>query len=220
MRKDSETLAVEKIKEMIFNSEFSENQRITETSLSKMIGLSRTPIRVALKTLEASGLLKKLDGRGYNAKQITKSDQKNAISILGLLEAQAAQNLSMNGMSRVVRERLETSLQTTEKIINHNTLDKSALDAFDFANIIFHKSIIQASDNQLIEEFVSRLSSLYIKSIEAYSDKKVSINNLIISHSQHALIKEAIEKGDSGRTFSLMKEHTTYEGDYYNLFSK
>ena len=219
MKINSESIATEKIKEMIINGEFNEDQRLTETSLSKLIGLSRTPVRIALKTLETSGLLYKLDGRGYLAKQISNSDQKEAFSVLGVLEAQAAQNLSMNGMTRLVRERLETSLQTTEKIIRHNNLDKASLEAFDFANIIFHKSIIQAGDNSLIQELISKLNTFYNYKKDNSKENKMTLVQLIITHSQHTLIKEAIEKGDSGRTFSLMREHSTFEKENIELFS-
>ena len=214
MKKDSEVFAVDAIKKMIISGEFEEDERLTETSLSQLIGLSRTPVRVALKTLEASGLLTKLDGRGYKARQITSADRSDAVTIIGLLEAQAAAKISMNGMSRVVRQRLETSILATEKIITLNVIDKSSLETYDFANLVFHKTIVQASENRFIIEFVSRLNALPGETINSLPPSKELLSHLIVSHTQHVLLKDAIESGDSGKSFALMQEHANFENEY------
>ena len=66
---NSEEAVADAIRRMIVESVFDEDERITESSLSRKLGASRTPVRMALKLLHAEGLLIKLEGRGYKATQ-------------------------------------------------------------------------------------------------------------------------------------------------------
>ena len=59
---NSEEAVVDAIRRMIVESRFDEDERITESSLSRKLGASRTPVRMALKLLHAEGILIKLEG--------------------------------------------------------------------------------------------------------------------------------------------------------------
>ena len=64
---NSEEAVADAIRRMIVESRFDEDERITESNLSRKLGASRTPVRMALKLLHAEGMLVKLEGRGYRA---------------------------------------------------------------------------------------------------------------------------------------------------------
>ena len=64
----------EKIRQMLVNGAFDAETTITETNLSRKLGVSRTPVRTALKVLAAEGFLTARDGRGYIARAFSKKD--------------------------------------------------------------------------------------------------------------------------------------------------
>ena len=215
---NAENKATDTIRKMIMDGQFEAAQTITETKLSAVLNLSRTPIRAAMKTLEAEGLLLKRDGRGYTARQISDTDLSDAFAVRGALEGLAAHKLAMTGLSRIARERLDTSLITTENVVKRGKIDKDSLEAYAVANLIFHKTIMQAADNQFIIDCASRLNILPPARLGAMLDTDHSITRLTISHAQHALIRRAIDTGDSDRAFSLMREHASYTDEYFDLF--
>ncbi|MGB1872053.1 MAG: GntR family transcriptional regulator [Candidatus Puniceispirillaceae bacterium] len=209
------------IRQMITDKAFGEHERITESDLSRKLGVSRTPVRMALKLLHAEGLLTKLEGRGYRARQFSSDALLQATEVRGVLEGLAAQKLAHTGLSSLNRERLDRSVEATSAIIGRGMIDKEAIEAFTVANLIFHRTIMQGSDNPFIEDCLRRLKVMPDSGIgEVLGGDHVgwSLNRVIVSHSQHVIIKKAIETGDGARAFSMMREHSSAPAEYHELF--
>ena len=68
---------------MILSGEFAPGERMSELRLVKRLGVSRTPLRLALATLEHEGLLQGLKSRGYVVREFTKADISDAIELRG-----------------------------------------------------------------------------------------------------------------------------------------
>ena len=88
-KNNSDEAVADAIREMIACNAFEAGERITESELSRKLGASRTPIRMALKLLHAEGLLTKLDGRGYSARAFSEEAQAQATEVRGVLEGLA-----------------------------------------------------------------------------------------------------------------------------------
>ena len=219
--KNSDEAVAEAIREMIASSAFKADERITESDLSRRLGASRTPIRMALKLLHAEGLLNKLDGRGYSARTFSEEAQVQATEVRGVLEGLAAQRLANGGLSSLNRERLNKSVEATGTLIGRGVLDNEAIEAFTVANLIFHRTIMQGSDNPFIEDCLRRLKVMPDSGVgEVVGSDHVSwsLNRIIVSHSQHVIIKRAIETGDGTRAFNMMREHSSAPAEYHELF--
>lgn len=202
------------IRKMISNNEFGEHEKITESELGRKLGASRTPVRMALKLLHSEGLLTKSDGRGYLARQFSEESMLHAAEVRGVLEGLAAQRMARSGLSSLNRERLEKSVDATATIINRGIIDKEAIEAFKVANLIFHRTIIQGCDNAFVEDSLRRLQiMLHNDTVEM-----LSLNSIIVSHSQHLVIKKSIESGDGGRAFNMMREHVNASTDNQETF--
>ena len=93
---NSEEAVADAIRRMIVESRFDEDERITESNLSRKLGASRTPVRMALKLLHAEGMLIKLEGRGYRARLFSEEAHVHATEVRGVLEGLAAQRLARN----------------------------------------------------------------------------------------------------------------------------
>ena len=218
---NSDEAVANAIRDMITDNRFDEQERITESDLSRKLGASRTPVRMALKLLHAEGLLTKLDGRGYRARQFSEEALLQATEVRGVLEGLAAQRLARTGLSSLNRERLDRSVEAPAAIITRGIVDKEAIEAFAVANLIFHRTIMQGSDNPFIEDCLRRLKVMPDSGVgEVLGGDRVtrSLNRIIVSHSQHLIIKKAIEAGDGARAFNMMREHSSAPAEYHELF--
>ena len=217
---NSDEAVANAIRDMITDNRFDEQERITESELSRKLGASRTPVRMALKLLRAEGLLTELDGRGYRAGQFSEEALLQATEVRGVLEGLAAQRLARTGLSSLNRERLDRSVEATAAIITRGIVDKEAIEAFAVANLIFHRTIMQGSDNPFIEDCLRRLKVMPDSGVgEVLGGDRVtwSLNRIIVSHSQHLIIKKAIEAGDGARAFNMMREHSSAPAEYHEL---
>jgi len=218
---NSDEAVADSIREMIADNAFDEHERITESDLSRRLGASRTPVRMALKLLHAEGLLTKLEGRGYQARQFSEEAHLHATEVRGVLEGLAAQRLARIGLSSLNRERLDKSVEATASIIRRGLIDNEAIEAFAVANLIFHRTIMQGSDNPFIEDCLRRLNVMPDSGVgEVLGRDRVSwsLNRIIVSHSQHLIIKKAIEASDGARAFAMMREHSSASAEYHELF--
>ena len=218
---NSDEAVANTIREMITENAFAEHERITESDLSRKLGASRTPVRMALKLLHAEGLLTKLEGRGYRARQFSDEALLQATEVRGVLEGLAAQRLARTGLSALNRERLDKSVEATAAIIGRGIIDNEAIEAFAVANLIFHRTIMQGSDNPFVEDCLRRLKVMPDSGVgEVLGSDRVSwsLNRVIVSHSQHLIIKKAIEAGDGARAFNMMREHSSAPAEYHELF--
>jgi len=218
---NSEDTVADAIRKMIVAKRFDEEERITESDLSRRLGASRTPVRMALKLLHAEGLLTKLEGRGYHARQFSDDALHQATEVRGVLEGLAAQKLAQSGLSALNRERLDKSVEATAAIISRGVIDEEAIEAFAVANLIFHRTIMRGSDNPFIDDCLRRLKVIPDSGVgEVLGSDRVSwsLNRVIVSHSQHLVIKKAIEAGDGARAFNMMREHSSAPVEYHELF--
>src|SRR5688500_13000545 len=74
----------------ILAGRFAQDSRVAEEMIAKERGVSRTPVRHALRALEQEGLLRRLPRRGYRVRSYTISEIADAIEVRGELEAMAA----------------------------------------------------------------------------------------------------------------------------------
>ena len=87
------------LRELVLEGAFAPGERVPEIELAKRLGVSRTPLRLALSTLAHEGLLEPLAGGGFVVRSFTRADVFDGIELRGVLEGTAA---------RLAAERLES----------------------------------------------------------------------------------------------------------------
>src|SRR5918998_2661317 len=93
------------LRELLFSGAFKPGERVPELRLVEELGVSRTPLRIALVTLEHEGLLETLPGGGFVVREFTRADVDDAIELRGVLEGTAA---------RLAAERLDSPRELDE----------------------------------------------------------------------------------------------------------
>lgn len=135
-------LATTKLTEAIVSGYFKAGQRLVETELSQEFGVSRAPLREALRTLAGEGLVEIRQNRGCYVAKPSLEDMEKMVVLRALLEGAAARAL--------VHERCETAIATIE---GHHAAMAAAAAAGDRAAFLrahweFHHAIAAGSDNK------------------------------------------------------------------------
>ena len=97
--------AQQRLRELILSGHLAAGSRIAELALVERLGMSRTPIRVALMRLGQEGLLDALPGGGYAVRTFSERDVADAIELRGTLEGLAARLAAERGVSSVLLQR-------------------------------------------------------------------------------------------------------------------
>src|SRR5438093_79098 len=100
------------LRELVFSGEFAPGERLSEVELAERLGVSRTPLRMALMTLAHEGLLEPLSRRGFVVRAFSRADVTDAIELRGVLEGTAARFAREH--ARLSRLNLELVLENRE----------------------------------------------------------------------------------------------------------
>jgi GntR family transcriptional regulator of vanillate catabolism len=208
----SQTLrATLRLRELILDGELRGGERLSEIPLAERLGVSRTPLRLALAGLEHEGLLEPADGGGFAVCSFTRKDVEDAIDLRGVLEGTAA---------RLAAERLEDpgELEAMQGCVAQiDTLvrpDRPAIDAFERyveLNERFHALLLALAKSRAVDAAYARVHSLPFASASAFvllqSELPESHRILYLAHAHHRGILEAIELREGARAEALAREH-------------
>src|SRR6185369_11991351 len=111
-----------RLRELIVGGELRPGQRIAELSLVERIGVSRTPIRMALVRLQEEGLLEALPGGGFVVKDFSEDDIHDAIELRGTIEGLAARLAAERGVSPVLVAEARECLERIDQVLAQREL--------------------------------------------------------------------------------------------------
>ncbi|AWM15935.1 MULTISPECIES: GntR family transcriptional regulator [Bacillus] len=143
------------LKKMIFNGTFKPGERINETQLAKSFGVSRSPIREAMRLLEKDGLLKADDRNGFSITSLTAKDVDEIYKIRIPLE-QLAVELVIDEANEEELAILEKQLEETEKAIHNGTEDTEIISL----NQRFHELLVDFSHNRHLKNLLEHVNDL------------------------------------------------------------
>lgn len=199
------------LRRMIAEGQLRPGERIGEVATAEALGVSRMPVRTALRALETEGLVVKLGGRGYAARAISAADIHGAIEVRGVLEGLAAWRVAQRGLSAPEAQRFAACLAQGEAIFSKGRLAEGDLDLFYSYNIAFHDLLIAASGNPSIEHALARNNHLPFASASAlavdWSDRPAEFTHLLAAHRAHCAVVDAIVRRDADRAERIMRDH-------------
>lgn len=186
----------EKLREQIFNRELEPGSWIDEQKLAADYGISRTPLREALKVLAVEGLVTMKVRRGAYVTEMSADDVTQVYRLLGLLEADAAAE---------VAERAGDA-QIAELRALHDQLEKRAgqRDAFFLANEQFHLRLLGIAGNRWRAQIVGDLRKVMKLNRHHSLFKQGRVEE---SLAEHRAVMVALEQRDADAAARLMRAH-------------
>jgi DNA-binding GntR family transcriptional regulator len=186
----------ERLRTQIFARELEPGAWIDETKLAAAFGISRTPLREALKVLAVEGLVTMKPRRGAYVSEMSRDDVAQVYHLLGLLESDAAGEVARHA-SDAELARLRQLHDRLEKQVRHR-------DAFFAANEQFHMALLEIGGNRWRTQIVADLRKV-MKLNRHHSLFKQG--RLADSLAEHRALMAAIEARSAVRATALMREH-------------
>jgi DNA-binding GntR family transcriptional regulator len=186
----------ERLRARIFAHEMAPGSWIDEQAVASELGISRTPLREALKVLASEGLVAMKLRRGAYVAEVSQRDLAEVFHLLGLLEADAA---------AVFAQRADEA-QLAELAAIHAELEASVddPDAFFAANERFHVRLLELADNRWRRQVVADLRKVMKLNRHQSLLREGRIDASLQEHRQ---ILAALAARDAARAQALMREH-------------
>ena len=193
----------ERLRELIVHNELAPGERIDEKQLCERFGISRTPLREALKVLAAEGLIELIPNRSPRVAPITRENVGELFDVMAWLERYAGELAAAHVEEKDV-QRLRKHLGQMERL--HDRKDR-----FEYfrMNGQFHRSLVELSGNSVLVGTYATLAS------QIQRARYVAIHSQ--SHwdrgiKEHRDILEALEARDGERLGQLLMEHSRETG--------
>ena len=191
----------QKIREEILSGVYQDGEELREVTLGEKLGVSRTPVREALRQLELEGLVTIVPNKGAYVTSISRKDVEDIYKIRSLLEGLCARWATKNITEQQILD-MEETLLLSEFHLKRNgkvkTIQVSELDSK------FHKVLYEASNSRILEhlltDFHKYVQASRTLSVGAKSRAEKSIE-------EHREILEAIKAKDEDLAAKLAHEH-------------
>ncbi|CAM5463155.1 GntR family transcriptional regulator [Thauera sp. 28] len=188
----------ERLRQRIYSHELAPGTWVDEQALAEHYGISRTPLREALKVLASEGLVTLKPRRGCYVTEISERDLDEVFSVMSMLEGECARASAMRA----------TDGDLTRLRAIHADLEKAAaaddIDGFFEANQNFHRSLQEIADNRWLLHVIEDLRKV-IKLSRHHS--LFSDGRLEQSLEEHRDILGALLARDGERAEQLMRHH-------------
>ena len=186
----------ELLRQRIFRRELEPGSWIDEQTLAAEFGISRTPLREALKVLAAEGLVTMKLRRGAYVTEVSERDLVEVYHLLALLESDAAAIVAQDASDAQIAE-----LAELHAVLEATVDDR---DAFFAANERFHMHLLEIAGNRWRNQTVADLRKV-MKLYRHHSLFKQG--RLQASLAEHRCIMEALRARDAQRAQQLMRTH-------------
>jgi DNA-binding GntR family transcriptional regulator len=207
----------------VLSGELPSGTRLRQEALAEEFGVSRTPVREALRKLQADGLVEVEPNRGAVVRGLSPREIRDAYEVRAALEALAAQ-LAAERATRQQLERLEHAQgefraaleRTATRRRGGREVGVREIRLWGSANDEFHQTIHEASGNdvlvgtlaQLHRNFPRDLSRLVVSESTAMLEANVR---------EHKAILEALSRHDAPAASELMRQHVSRAGGLVTL---
>ena len=186
------------LRRAILKGELEPGERLMEIALANKLGVSRTPIREAIRKLELEGLVIMIPRKGAEVAKITEKDLRDVLEVRTSLEL-----LSIElACDRITSEELVELKQTCRAF--EEALKGDDLTEMAEKDVAFHDVIFKATKNARLIQILNNLrEQMYRYRMEYLKDK--NFHQRLVE--EHRMIVSAIDKKDKETAVSLIREH-------------
>lgn len=186
----------ERLRQRIFRRELEPGSWIDELRIAEELGISRTPLREALKVLAAEGLVTMKVRRGAYVTEVSEQDLADVYHLLSLLESDAAGVVAATASEEQLRE-----LQALHEELETAATDR---DRFFALNERFHMRLLEMADNRWRQQIVQDLRK--VMKLNRHNSL-LKTGRLEESLAEHREIMRALTARKAELTTRRMREH-------------
>ncbi len=186
------------LKESILKGELKPGERLMEIALAEEMGVSRTPVREAIRKLEKEKFVEMIPRKGAYVADLTKQDILDVLEIRYVLEGLAAK-LAAKKMKEEDIEQLKQNVRDFKEAIEN--MDRTTMIDNDNA---FHDIIYEATENEKLIEIIQDLHDQYQRFRLVYFNE---FDDYAEVCRRHEVICEAIVAGDEDLAKEQAEEH-------------
>ncbi|WP_410872157.1 GntR family transcriptional regulator [Nocardia sp. A7] len=194
------------IRDDIIRGEFRPGQRLTEDTLAERYGVSRVPVREALRTLEAEGFAWSRPYAGTFVAELTEAEAADLLEIRALLEPMCAGRAAV----RRTPEQLGRLKELTS--LGQEAVRDGRLGELARLNSRFHEVLAEASGSALLRQLITQLSwkIAWVYAVELPRRAEDSWH-------EHEQICAALEAQDADRAIAVVTDHIAHATSAYRL---
>jgi GntR family transcriptional regulator, vanillate catabolism transcriptional regulator len=200
-----------RLRELVLGGELEPGKRIAELALVARIGVSRTPIRMALLQLHQEGLLDVLPAGGYTVKAFTENDVHDAIELRGMLEGLAARLAAERGVGGGLLAEAADSLARIDELLAQPELSEQSFATYVEQNGRLHAALAEMAGSELVQRQIQRACTLPFASPNAFVLQRATgpraRDVLVVAQDQHRGLLEAIRRREGSRAEAIAREH-------------
>ena len=208
------------IQARILSGEIPSQARLRQASLAAEFGVSRTPVREALRKLQSTGVVVLEPHRGAVVRGTTPREVREAYLVRGELEGLAAELATAHVSDDELEQLHEAQVifrEAIEQEIAHRRTGRdaqpwSAQNEWERANNLFHEVIQRASGNSQLQRAIAHLHRSFPRHLTWVALSK-SAHLLADNIGQHSAILEAIERRDPLKARQQMAAHVHDAGE-------
>lgn len=187
------------LRQAILKGELKPGERLMEIQLANKLGVSRTPVREAIRKLELEGLVLMIPRKGAEVAEITRQDMEDVLEVRTALEELAVKDACDH----------ITDAQLSELKKASNEFKKALLEGKDLvtcadADMHFHDVILSATNNRRLIQMLNNLSEqMYRYRMEYLKDERT--HKTLIE--EHDAIRRALKKHDKVKAGAAIRIH-------------
>ena len=193
-------IVYEELKRQILVGEIAPGTRMMEVELAEEMGVSRTPIREAIRKLEKEGLVTIEPRPGAYASEISVKDMVDVLEVRQDLEGMAAALAAEKVTEEEKQAFIKVNSDYEDAIRHGNTEEIIRCDE------LFHQLIVSYSGNKTLNQLLSQVQELALRFRYIYYDDFSRYEKMPREHEQ---IEEAILSGDSRKARIVAEEHVS-----------
>lgn len=186
------------LRNAILKGELEPGEKLMEKKLSEKLGVSRTPIREAIRKLELEGLVVMTPRKSAEVARITREDLTDVLEVRRVLESLAIDLACRNITGEIIAE-LEDNLVRFDAAVKKNDITEIAT-----TDVEFHEAIYKSTGNKRLIQILNNLrEQMYRYRLEYIKDKQTR-ENLV---AEHRCIIDALKERDNTKGREVMLNH-------------
>lgn len=197
--------AADRVRDAILAGVLTPGSRINEVHLSRDLGMSRTPIRAALHTLAAEGLIDYERNRGFIVREFALQAVLDAYEIRASLEGVACRLAAERGLTAEQKQRIETALRDGDRTLDADRIGPAELAAYGAVNVTIHETLLAAAQNRMLSEAIRM--TINMPGVNTRNIVPAAPRIVRRRHDDHHRLYDLVRSGEAVRAELLMREH-------------